>query len=187
MSVDCQFAYILQSKCGVGQPGAHVPHQSCYPHSCTYWEDFFTGQAKEASIKTRHLHVSCTITRTPTQPHAHAYIYTHTHTCSPEFYYSCGRTSQIWQLNSSAMTASPSDRISYLARHKTAPAGHIEHRPQFVYGCGRTSSIWQSQPRARSWSNPVVRPRTAELARPKQTHSDYRPNRQVRNCWVCNG
>ncbi|XP_064382009.1 sperm microtubule associated protein 2-like [Halichondria panicea] len=97
----------------------------------------------------------------------------------PEFYYSCGRTSQIWQLNSSAMTASPSDRISYLARHKTAPAGHIEHRPQFVYGCGRTSSIWQSQPRARSWSNPVVRPRTAELARPKQTHSDYRPNRQV--------
>ena len=80
MSVDCQFAYILQSKCGVGQPGAHVPHQSCYPHSCTYWEDFFTGQAKEASIKTRHLHVSCTITRTPTQPHAHMHIRLHLHT-----------------------------------------------------------------------------------------------------------
>ncbi len=132
----------------------------------------FTSQAKEGSIKTGHFHVSCT----PTQFHAHT---PNIHTHSPEFYYSCGRNSQIWQLNSSAMTAFPSDRISYLARHKTAPASHIEQRPQFMYSCGRTSSIWHEQPRARSWSSPVVRPRTAALARPKQTHSGYRPNRQV--------
>ena len=95
----------------------------------------------------------------------------------PEFYYSCGRTSQIWRVNSKAMLAYPSDRVSVLARHKTAPSGYLEHRPQFVYSCGRSSPIWQ--PRTRSMSCPE-RPRTASLARPKQTHMDYKPNRQVR-------
>ena len=104
---------------------------------------------------------------------SYRYIISH----SPEFYYSCGRTSQIWRVNSKAMLAHPSERVSVLARHKTAPSGYLEHRPQFVYSCGRSSPVWQ--PRTRSRSCPE-RPRTASLARPKQTHMDYKPNRQVR-------
>lgn len=50
------------------------------------------------------------------------------HACSPEFQYSCGRTSQIWQVSPNAMRARTADRISQLARHKTAPAGYLEHR-----------------------------------------------------------
>lgn len=68
---------------------------------------------------------------------SHSYMltnYSHTligysmHACSPEFQYSCGRTSQIWQVSPNAMRARTADRISQLARHKTAPAGYLEHR-----------------------------------------------------------
>ena len=50
------------------------------------------------------------------------------HTPRPEFQYSCGRTSQIWQVSPNAMRARTTDRVSRLARHKTAPAGYLEHR-----------------------------------------------------------
>ena len=68
---------------------------------------------------------------------SHSYVltnYSHTligysmHKFSPEFQYSCGRTSQIWQVSPNAMRARTTDRISQLARHKTAPAGYLEHR-----------------------------------------------------------
>lgn len=49
-------------------------------------------------------------------------------------------------------------------------------RPEYQYSCGRCSSIWQT-------SSPAMRcperPRTASLARPKQTHLLYHPSRQV--------
>lgn len=101
-----------------------------------------------------------------------------TYTCSyrPEFQYSCGRTSQIWEVSPVAMRATPSEHISRLARHKTAPAGYLEHRPQFEYSCGRSSQIWQT---SRTAMTCPPRPHTARLARPKQTHVDYRPSRQV--------
>lgn len=106
-------------------------------------------------------------------------MYAQTTHCRSGFYYSCGRISQIWGVKPMAMTATPSERISYLARHKTAPANYIEHRDAYSYSCGRSSAIWETEPRVRSWSSPQERPRTASLARPKQTHPNYRPCKQV--------
>ena len=95
---------------------------------------------------------------------------------SPEFQYSCGRTSQIWRVSSNAMRATASQRVTHLSRHKTAPPDYLEHRPQFAYSCGRSSQIWTTSKAAMSCR---PRPHTASLARPKQTHPDYHPSRQV--------
>ena len=45
-----------------------------------------------------------------------------------EFEYSCGRTSQIWEVKEGAKKAIASNRTSLLARHKTVPVGYLEHR-----------------------------------------------------------
>ena len=115
------------------------------------------------------------LTDTPPPPSS-----THTHTIhppSPEFRYSCGRTSQLWQVSPVAMRTRASDRIRRLSRHKTAPAGYLEHRSQFAYSCGRCSPIWQLSLAAMDCGE---RPHTTRLAQPKQTHLDYLPSRQVR-------
>jgi len=44
-----------------------------------------------------------------------------TFVCSPEFEYSCGRESGIWEVNPTALKAGCSERVKYLARHKSAP------------------------------------------------------------------
>ncbi len=106
-------------------------------------------------------------------------MYTCMHHCRAGFYYSCGRSSLIWGVKPLAMTATPSERVTYLARHKTVPVGYLEQRADFLYSCGRSSTIWETGPRVRRWSYPQVRPRTAALARAKQTHPDYRPCKQV--------
>ena len=49
-------------------------------------------------------------------------------------------------------------------------------RPEYQYSCGRCSSIWETSSTAMRCPD---RPRTASLARPKQTHPLYHPSRQV--------
>ena len=84
--------------------------------------------------------------------------------------------SQIWKVSPNAMRATASQRVTLLSRHKTAPPDYLEHRLQFEYSCGRSSQIWTTSKAAMSCR---PRPHTANLARPKQTHQDYRPNKQV--------
>ena len=105
----------------------------------------------------------------------HSLTITYTY-CSPEFQYSCGRTSQIWRVSPLAMKATASQRIGQLSHHKTAPPDYLDHRSQFEYSCGRSSQIWTTSKPAMSCR---PRPHTASLSRPKQTHLDYRPSRQV--------
>lgn len=79
------------------------------------------------------------------------------------------------------MKTTASQRVGQLARHKTAPPDYLKHRPQFEYSCGRSSQIWTTSKAAMSCR---PRPRTAELSRSKQTHSDYRPSRQVFTLYI---
>lgn len=95
-------------------------------------------------------------------------LFTH---CRHQFYYGCGRSSQIWTIPLSALHASPSQRIRLLARHKSAPPVFLDqHIPQYYYGCGRSSGIWEFK--RRSLTCPT-RPHTARLAKPKQLHPEY--------------
>ena len=52
---------------------------------------------------------------------------------SPEFQYSCGRESGIWQVGSAATRAACSERINFLSRHKSAPPQYVPAR--FVFIC----------------------------------------------------
>ena len=53
---------------------------------------------------------------------------------------------------------------------------HVSCRPQYKFSCGRSSPIWRPSHLAMMCP---VRPHTARLAQPKQTHPDYCPSRQV--------
>ena len=46
----------------------------------------------------------------------------------------------------------------------------------YLGSCGRESPIWKVTPGA---LNSIDRPRTAQLAQPKDPHPDYIPNREV--------
>nr|XP_009861409.1 testicular haploid expressed gene protein-like isoform X1 [Ciona intestinalis] len=94
----------------------------------------------------------------------------------PEFVYSCGRNSQIWEVNKSAMKATASDRSATLAQPKQAPPQYQEHRHNHQYSCGRVSPIWKVDQAALRCPS---RPRTAQLAKPKQPHLLYVPNSEV--------
>ncbi|XP_076813069.1 sperm microtubule associated protein 2-like isoform X1 [Clavelina lepadiformis] len=94
----------------------------------------------------------------------------------PEFVYSCGRNSQIWEVSKKEMDAVTSDRVLELSQPKQPSPDYREHRQSHQYSCGRVSPIWKVKKRALSCPN---RARTAQLARPKEPHPQYEPNSEA--------
>jgi hypothetical protein len=74
-----------------------------------------------ATLKAIPTHRTCQLAQ-PKKNHRDEHMYT------SEFEYSCGRTSQIWEVKEGAKKAIASNRTSLLARHKTVPVGYLEHR-----------------------------------------------------------
>ena len=91
--------------------------------------------------------------------------------CRPEFFYGCGRASQIWRVSPYALHTVPTWRIGELSRHKTLHQNFIQNHPQFVYSCGRESVIWDTSRTATTYPS---RPHTTKLAKPKTPHPDYK-------------
>ncbi|CAH1783291.1 unnamed protein product [Owenia fusiformis] len=90
----------------------------------------------------------------------------------PEFVYSCGRSSEIWDVSPLAKKAECSDRVGFLANPKQAPAAYKEKegRPSYLYSSGRVSPLWKVHPAAKSCGE---RERTMGLARPKMPHQSF--------------
>jgi hypothetical protein len=73
-------------------------------------------------------------------------------------------------------TASASPRVEFLAHPKQPPPQYKEQRHMYLGSCGRESPIWKVTPAA---LNSIDRPRTAQLALPKDPHPDYVPNSEI--------
>jgi len=97
-----------------------------------------------------------------------------------DFYYSCGRVSQINLTSDRAQTAACTPRLEQLAQHKEAPKEFKDrqHTDQFTYSCGRVSPVWPVDDRAKTAEE---RPRTNALAKHKDFHRDFLPERYLPN------
>jgi hypothetical protein len=79
----------------------------------------------------------------------------------------------LWIVSPAALRAVSSARIQSLAKHKTVPEDYV---PYTSLGWGRPSTIWRPSSAA---IQSKLRPRTAQLAIPKQLHIDYLSPRSV--------
>jgi len=92
------------------------------------------------------------------------------------YVYSCGRSSQIWEVSPGAKQASPSRRIEQLAEPKQLTNESHEYKAGYILGCGRSSTIWQVSPAA---MEAQIRSRTERLAQPKTLPDEYQLPRTV--------
>ncbi|XP_067936703.1 sperm microtubule associated protein 2-like isoform X2 [Watersipora subatra] len=95
-----------------------------------------------------------------------------------QFYYSCGRVSQINLVESRAKSAVCSSRVEQLAQAKDVPKGYKDkpNKDQYTYSCGRVSPVWPVETRAMTAGE---RPRTNTLAKHKEYHRNYQPERPL--------
>ncbi|CAG2206660.1 unnamed protein product [Mytilus edulis] len=106
----------------------------------------------------------------------------------PLFYYSCGRASMVWELKPLQQQANV--RVQELSRSKELHRDHRENREnvywrdyykyiqqrEYLYSCGRNTPIWLVGKGAQSAED---RPRTRQLAEPKQPPKEYEGARQI--------
>ncbi|CAG2206664.1 unnamed protein product [Mytilus edulis] len=92
----------------------------------------------------------------------------------PLFYYSCGRASMVWELKPLQQQANV--RVQELSRSKELHRDHRENRREYLYSCGRNTPIWLVGKGAQSAED---RPRTRQLAEPKQPPKEYEGARQI--------
>lgn len=92
----------------------------------------------------------------------------------PLFYYSCGRSSMVWELKPLQQQANV--RVQELARSKELHRDHRENRREYLYSCGRNTPIWLVGKGAQQAED---RPRTRQLAEPKQPPKEYEGARQI--------
>ncbi|XP_064631746.1 sperm microtubule associated protein 2-like [Lineus longissimus] len=93
----------------------------------------------------------------------------------PEYVYSCGRSSVLYDVSPLAMRGSASERVAALASPKQPPKEYRDDRPQHVFSCGRSSPIWG----VKEYSGYEPTPRLEQLSTSKPPHSDFVPNRMV--------
>ncbi|XP_015224621.1 PREDICTED: testicular haploid expressed gene protein-like isoform X3 [Cyprinodon variegatus] len=87
-----------------------------------------------------------------------------------------GNQEPIRPISFSALRATPSSRIQYLAQHKRDfSAREDPRRPLHTPQCENNCPIWHVDPRMR---NVVITARLLQLSQPKQTHKDYSSNRE---------
>lgn len=96
----------------------------------------------------------------------------------PQYFYSAGRSSVIWDVSDPAKQAEASDRLSELAQHKTGHPEFTNDRSQYVYSCGRESPIWTL---STATQNCGERPRTTTLANYRDYHPNYQGERQIQS------
>ncbi|CAH1259320.1 THEGL [Branchiostoma lanceolatum] len=96
--------------------------------------------------------------------------------CRPEFSYSCGRASLIWEVSPLAMTAESTERVRVLAHPKKPPPEYQKDRPENEFSCGRVSPIWTVADGAKRCPS---RDRSDQLARAKTPHQHYTGNKEV--------
>lgn len=96
------------------------------------------------------------------------------HVNRPHFFYSCGRSSVIWNVGEKAKAATCADRVKILAGPKHREFN--DDKPQFKYSCGRSSPIVQVDRNALSSEE---RPLTRVLARHKTFHHDFKPEKPI--------
>lgn len=106
----------------------------------------------------------------------------------PLFYYSCGRPSMIWELKPLQQQATT--RVQELSRSKPLHKDYQEDRDniywkdyhnyiekrQYLYSCGRNTPIWLVSKEAMQADD---RPRTRQLAEPKQAPKEFEGARQI--------
>ncbi|ESO96959.1 hypothetical protein LOTGIDRAFT_214487 [Lottia gigantea] len=92
----------------------------------------------------------------------------------PLYYYSCGRSSTIFDVPDGAKKASASARIEQLAQPKSDVCNHKDDIAQFVYSCGRSSPITAAPP-----VQSAERPRTNQLATHKNPHPEFEPSKEI--------
>ncbi|VDI62553.1 Hypothetical predicted protein [Mytilus galloprovincialis] len=92
----------------------------------------------------------------------------------PLFYYSCGRASMVWELKPLQQQANV--RVQELSRSKELHRDHRENRREYLYSCGRNTPIWLV---GKGAQNAEDRPRTRQLAEPKQPPKEYEGARQI--------
>lgn len=152
----------------MGQSRNNTTTKSCHPDIHCLTKDQRTGTAQEGPPTIRLFSVSKVFPWRAT--------WVPLTFCRPEYQYSCGRESKIWEVAPSALVATSTERIKQLSRHKSAPLQYIQQKPQFILSCGRSSPLWRP---SRAALLCPERPRTVSLANPKPLHCDYNPPKSV--------
>ena len=93
---------------------------------------------------------------------AHTHTHTHTHTphslfCSPQFYYSCGRSSGIWNTSPGALKCGDRPRTASLAVPKSPHPSYLPGRPTIQTVVPESAKTYQATGRIDSLATPKKR------------------------------
>lgn len=119
-----------QPEVAMGEPGANVASKSCSSHCNSNHTADTAVPVQTGPSKTRHADVSSS--------NHESYLASRVFLChcSPEYQFSCGRMSTIWDVSEAALGALCSERVSFLARHKTTVPGYLRHRSSTPFSIG---------------------------------------------------